>query len=116
MTSFRMYFGRNIPLHRIFNTLPNSEQLTPTEVQLSVSIKEFERYINSITCLEGYTMLHGTAMYKNEAGILELEDTSIVDVFGLTDLQVIQIVTDYKVKYFQEAVLYRPTSNNVEWV
>jgi hypothetical protein len=112
MASYRMYFGRNIPLHRIYNTLPNSDKLVPTDVQLSVSIKEFERYINSVPFIQGYTMLHGTAMYKNDANVLEIEDTTVVDVFGIDDLQVIQIVTDYKVKYFQEGVLYRPLPSN----
>jgi hypothetical protein len=51
-------------------------------------------------------------MYKNDAYILEVEDTTVVDVFGIDELQVIQIVTDCKVKYFQEGVLYRPLPSN----
>ncbi len=112
MASFRMYYGRNIPLNRIYNTILNSDELVLTDVQLSLSIKEFERYINSVPFIQGYTILHGTAMYKSDAEVLEIEDTTIVDVFGITGLQVIQIVTDYKVKYFQEGVLYRPLSSN----
>jgi hypothetical protein len=120
MANFRIFLGRNIPMDRIYNTIKALAQqditFEPTLVQLSISIKELERFLRTLDFVEGFTMIHCSGLYKNNSGILEEEESTQLDIFGITKLQAIQIASCYKSTYFQERVLFIRLPDKVQGV
>ncbi len=105
----RFFFGHNIPTKNLivlkFREKNTNIQINSTTCQLSVSRDQFKVFLRQFNFIEGYTAFRGDGMY-----LMEEEECTQLDVFGMTEADAEVVQQAYIQQYLQDDVYYTLTS------